>query len=120
MRTLADHIAGRSMADLLEAGDPIANRLIERGGVLLFRCRCRRDVFPDMMVDLDDPSVPSAARVSHTVRARAIRQLQAIDDRRFACDGCITAWIRQGVITRDTYRAAIGAPPQPAGSRAEW
>lgn len=119
VRTLADYIAGRTKAELEEAGDPIARRLIEQNGAQYFRCRCDRVVTTDTMVDLEPPGV-TAARVPTTIRAYAIRKRAAVDDRRFACDGCWTSWVRAGRIERNSFRRAIGAPELPANSTKPW
>lgn len=122
VRTLKDHIeAAGGVEALIAASDPLTSRIVVENGAVYFVCRCKRRVLADMMVDLENPAVEVTARVATAVRAARARAVPPGEDsRRFVCDGCWTFWVRTGVVGRDDFRAAIGAPPLPAGSRSRW
>lgn len=101
--------------------DPLMSRMVTEGDQVRFRCQCGRLVSLEDMTDLDNPAVAPGLRVAGAVRAAVSIRMTPATTRRFACDGCWTHWIRSGLVARDAFRQAIGAPPLPPGrTGAPW
>jgi len=77
------------------------SRLREHNGHTLFRCRCGREVYADMMLDVT--GVPEELRGQDTHR----------------CDGCWRRWIALRLIDPDELRRLTGQPPR-SNRRKAW
>lgn len=84
---------------------PYQARIVEAEPVTLFRCRCKRVVPEDMMLDLGP---------SGTV-AEELKALAGND--RYRCDGCWRAWLLRGRVDVASFRAATEQPPPREGAK---
>lgn len=96
----------RTLREVIDAGEdaPYRTRYVQvqaghDGALTLFRCRCGRRVYPDMMLEVRPPDcegVPEAL-CGHD---------------RFRCDGCWRGWLMRREIDPDELRAATNQPPR--------
>lgn len=84
---------------------PYQARIVAVKPVTLFRCRCKRVVPDDMMLDLGP---------SGTVAAE-LKALAGVD--RYRCDGCWRGWLLRGRIGLATFRTLTEQPAPSEGAR---